>query len=104
MCPAFCLTDYKVQSQTLSEAVVDLKVDKTIKNRDPHRLFSSFNVQVSRIGSLNYLHLLQPIEMSDLNFQPHPDMLSEMSRLQTLEKETVERWESELKLKLITNV
>jgi hypothetical protein len=27
MCPAFCLTDYKVQGSTLSAAILDLKDD-----------------------------------------------------------------------------
>ncbi|KAN0069634.1 hypothetical protein V8E54_011940 [Elaphomyces granulatus] len=61
-----------------------------------HRRFYSFIPQLSRIRSLDGLHLLQPIQMSDLNLQPHEDMLSEMSRLQTLEGQTLESWESEL--------
>jgi len=96
MCPAFSLTDYKVQSQTLSEALLDLGEDNSIKSRDPHRKFCSFIVQLSRIQSLDGLHLLRPIQMSDLNLKPHPDMLSEMSRLEALEKLTLESWESEL--------
>jgi hypothetical protein len=96
MCPAFSLTDYKVQSQTLTEALLDLRDDKTIRGRDPHRKFCSFIVQLSRIRSLDGLHLLQPIQMSDLNLQPHEDMLSEMARLKSLESQTLESWETEL--------
>ena len=75
MCPAFSLTDYKVQSQTLTEALLDLRDDNSIRVRDTHRKFCSFIVQLSRIRSLHGLHLLQPIQMSDLNLQPHEDML-----------------------------
>ena len=96
MCPAFSLTDYKVQSQTLTEALLDLRDDNSIRGRDTHRKFCSFIVRLSRIQSLRGLHLLQPIQMSDLNLQPHEDMLSEVSRLQTLESQTLESWESEL--------
>jgi hypothetical protein len=46
-------------------------------------------VQLSRIKSLDGLHLFQCIQMSDLNFQPHPDMLAEMSRLQKLQEQTL---------------
>jgi hypothetical protein len=98
MCPAFCLTDYKVQGQTLAEAVLDLKDDNTIRGRDSHRKFCSLYVQLSRIKSLDRLHLFQCIQMSDLNFQPHPDMLAEMSRLQTLQEQTLEKWEAELQI------
>ena len=99
MCAACCLTDYKAQGQTLAEAVFDLKNDNTIRGRDTHRKFCSFYVQLSRIQSLDRLHLFQPIQMSDLNFLPHEEMLTEMSRIQALSNQTLETWESEMQIK-----
>ena len=92
MCAAFSLTDYKVQSQTLTEAVLDLKEDSTIKGQSAHYKFCSKYVQLSRLQSSQRLHLLRPIQMSDVSFQPHSDLLSEMDRLRTLETQTLAAW------------
>ncbi|GFF24605.1 hypothetical protein IFM58399_00725 [Aspergillus lentulus] len=43
MCPASCLTDYKVQGSTLSAAILDLKDDPTIRGQDHHRKYCSTN-------------------------------------------------------------
>ena len=92
MCPAFCLTDYKVQSLTLSKAILDLKDDHTTKTRDSHNKFCSFNVQLSRLQSSNGVHLLRKIEMKDLEFRPHNGLVAEMERLHRLEQETRASW------------
>jgi hypothetical protein len=92
ICSAFSLTDYKVQSQTLTEAVLDLKEDSTIKGQTAHYKFCSKYVQLSRLKSSRRLHLLRSIQMSDVNFQPHTGLLSEMERLQTLETQTLSAW------------
>lgn len=47
MCPAFCLTDYKVQGSTLDSAILDLKDDPMIRGRDRHQKFCSTYVQLS---------------------------------------------------------
>ena len=94
MCAAFSLTDYKVQGQTLTEAVLDLKDDSSIGGQDEHRKFCSRIVQLSRLRTSAGLHLLRHIEMSDVCFQPHPDLLLEMDRLQTLEAQTLAAWEN----------
>jgi hypothetical protein len=96
MCAAFSLTDYKVQGQTLTEAVLDLKDDSSIGGQDEHRKFCSRIVQLSRLRTSAGLHLLRHIEMSDVCFQPHPDLLLEMDRLQTLEAQTLAAWENTL--------
>jgi hypothetical protein len=36
LCPAFCLTDYKVQGVTLKSAILDLKDDPTLHGLDRH--------------------------------------------------------------------
>lgn len=92
MCPAFCLTDYKVQGSTLDSAVLDLRDDPAIRGRDRHQKFCSTYVQLSRLRTCEGLHLLQEIEMKDLQFEPDPRILAEMQRLQDLEKVTLGVW------------
>jgi len=41
MCPAFSLTDYKVQGSTLITAVLHLKDDPTAKGQDGHKKYCS---------------------------------------------------------------
>jgi hypothetical protein len=93
MCPAFCLTDYKVQGSTLTPAIIDLKNDPTIRGVDHHRNYCSMYVQLSRLRSSKGLHLLQKLDMKDLQFAPDPRLLAEMQRLQELERDTIRRWE-----------
>ena len=50
-------------------------------------------VQLSRLRSSRGLHLLQKLDMKDLQFRPDPQLLTEMQRLQELEKETISAWE-----------
>ncbi|KAJ5198759.1 uncharacterized protein N7498_007876 [Penicillium cinerascens] len=95
ICPAFCLTDYKIQGTTLESAILDLKNDRKIRGQDAHRRFCSTYVQLSRLRSLAGLHLLQPIEMSDLQHAPDPQLLGEMQRLRALELNTLAAWQSD---------
>jgi hypothetical protein len=92
MCPAFCLTDYKVQGSTLASAVLHLKHDPSAKGQDGHKRYCSTYVQLSRLRSLEGLHLLQRITMEDLRFGSDGRLLSEMGRLATLEHETMTAW------------
>ena len=95
MCPAFSLTDYKIQGSTLTTAVLDLKDDPAVKGQDHHKKYCSINVQLSRLQSLDGLYLLQRIDMDDLRFRPDDRLLSEMKRLHTLEQETMIAWTRE---------
>ncbi|KAF8860613.1 hypothetical protein BDZ45DRAFT_800769 [Acephala macrosclerotiorum] len=92
MCPEFSLTDYKVQGSTLTTAVLDLKDDPTARGQDGHKKYCSTYVQLSRLRSLDGLHLLQRIEMEDLRFRPDDRLLVEMQRLKALERETIAAW------------
>ena len=92
MCPAFSLTDYKVQGSTLKTAVLDLKNDPTAKGQDGHKKFCSLYVQLSQLRSLNGLHLLQEIDMNDLRYHPHDSLIAEMERLRQLEQATIASW------------
>jgi hypothetical protein len=92
MCPAFSLTDYKVQVSTLTTAVLDLKHDPTARGQDGHKKYCSTYVQLSRLRSLHGVHLLQRIDMQDLQFQPDDQLKVEMARLYTLQQETMASW------------
>ncbi|KAJ5082332.1 hypothetical protein N7532_011375 [Penicillium argentinense] len=87
--------DYKVQGSTLASAILDLKDDPTIRGLDRHRKFCSTYVQLSRLRSSEGLHLLQRLDMKDLQFGPDPRLLSEIQRLQELEKQTMAAWEGD---------
>jgi hypothetical protein len=92
MCPAFSLTDYKVQGSTLTTAVLDLKHDPSARGQDAHKKYCSNYVQLSRLRSLEGLHLLQSITMEDLQFRPDERLLIEIQRLRGLERETIASW------------
>ena len=92
ICPAFSLTDYKIQGATLKTAVLDLKDDRSAKGQDMHKKFCSMLVQLSRPQSLDGLYLLQTLEMKDLRFRPHDALLAEMERLYKLEEEIIRVW------------
>jgi hypothetical protein len=53
---------------------------------DHHRKYYSTYVQLSRLQSSKGLPLLQKLNMKDLQFAPDPRLLTEMQRLQELEK------------------
>jgi hypothetical protein len=94
ICPAFCLTDYKVQGSTLTSAILDLKDDPTLRGLDRHRKYCSTYVQLSRLRSSTGLYLLRRLEMEDLQFTPDSQLIFEMRRLQRLEQETIRTWEA----------
>ena len=91
MRPAFSLTDYKVQGSTLMTAVLDLKDNPTSKG-DHHKKYCSTYVQLSRLRSLDGLHLLQRIDMDDFRFRSDIQLLSKMERLGRPEQETMIAW------------
>jgi hypothetical protein len=92
MSPALCVTDYKVQGSTLNSAILDLKDDLIIRGRDRHQKFCSTYVQLSRLRTRKGLHVLQTIEMKDLQFGPDPRILAEMHRFKELQKGTLDAW------------
>jgi len=47
---------------------------------------------ISVLSTYKGLHLLEDIRSSDVSFKPHQDLVTEMSRLQALEIQTVARW------------
>jgi hypothetical protein len=92
MCPAFCVTDYKVQGSTLATAILDLKVDHSTRGMSGHRKYCSANVQLSRLQTSEGLNLLRKLEMKDIQFSPDPRLVAEMERLRELQKKTIAAW------------
>jgi hypothetical protein len=92
MCPAFSLTDYKIQGSTLTIAVLDLKDDPTTKGQSEHKKYCSLYVQLCRLRSSDGLHLLRKISIEDLRFRPDNGLLAEMERLHLLEQQTIAAW------------
>ena len=77
----------------LTAAILDLKHDRAVKGQNSsHIKYCSTYVQLSRLHSLDRLHLLQKIDMNDIQFQPHPQLLIEMERLKVLEQKTILAW------------
>ena len=89
LCPAFFLTQYKVQGLSLKIAVLDMKAEPC---RAKHERYTSNNVLLGRLETSEGVYLLQRIEMSDLLYRPGPPLLTEIKRLRELEKETLSRW------------
>ena len=89
LCPAFCLTQYKVQGLSLKIAVLDMKAEP---RRTNHERYTSNNVLLGRLETSKGVYLLQRIEMSDLLYKPDPRLLAEINRLRVLERETLSRW------------
>jgi hypothetical protein len=92
MCSVFSLTDCKVQGLTLTTAVLYLKDDPTAKGQDGYREYCSMYVELSRLRSLDGLHLLQEVDMNDFLFRLNNCLLAEMERLCALEQETIAAW------------
>ncbi|KAN0078831.1 hypothetical protein V8E54_005344 [Elaphomyces granulatus] len=94
LCPAFYLTDYKVQGKTLSKGVVDIKDDPSIKFQDSHRKFCSRNVQLTRFTTFDDVYLLERIQLKDVSFKPHEKLIQETKRLHGLQDATLSTWSS----------
>ena len=92
MCSVFSLTDCKVQGLTLTTAVLYLKDDPTAKGQDGYMEYCSMYVELSRLRSLDGLHLLQKIDMNDLRFRSHDGLMAETERLRQLEQATIASW------------
>jgi hypothetical protein len=89
--PAFALTEYKVQSSTYGNAVLDLR--RQFKPREAeafHKEYCTINVQLSRLRTRKGVHLLQPISLSDLDIRMHPLLYKEDRRLQQLAAVTMQ--------------
>ncbi len=100
MCPAFSPTDYTVQDSTLTAAVLDLEDNSSAKGQDGHKKYWSIYVQLSRLQSLDGLHILQSIDMEDLRFRPDDRLLIEIERHKANERKTIAAWVDQMILDL----
>ena len=78
MTPAFALTEYKALGSTYQNAVLDLaRYSKAHGEDASHKRYCSNYVQLTRLGLLEGVHLLQPITFSDLDNKPHHQLRDE---------------------------
>ena len=69
--------------------IFTMTLGPSAKGRDSHHKLLSRYVQLSRLHSLHGVHLLQKIDMKDLQFRPDDRLLAEMERLKKLEQSTL---------------
>jgi hypothetical protein len=91
--PAWAITDYKVQGATYDSIIVDLhRRDNNRKDSVSHKRYCSVYVQLSRVKSLQGLHLLQPVTLNDLNGKPDKLLVQEDERIAQLARSTEIAW------------
>lgn len=99
--PAFAMTEYKVQGASFKTAVLDLHWPDGTERGDEadwrHKRFFSVYVQLSRLETLDGVHLLQPIQFADIDNKPHPDpaLVRFSARLDELSEQTLKQWTAE---------
>ncbi len=91
----FALIEYKVQGTTFDNTIVDLK-RQSKGGIGMHKQFCSTYVQLSRLYSFTGLRLLQPIDITDINNQPHSRLHDEDLRLDNISHTTSDSWEKEI--------
>jgi hypothetical protein len=77
--PAYAITTYKCQGKTLSHGVIDLLPPPYSKSD-----LANVYVPISRFTCRDKMAILRPFPRSILNQKPHPDMVSELKRMQNL--------------------
>ena len=83
--PAFSLTVHKVQGLTLKRMILGSWSTKDYKAPS-----QSYDVMLSRVCELNSLVLLKKLKFAQVKrFIPSDDFISEMNRLEVLEKATI---------------
>ena len=92
MTPGFAVTDYKVQGATFQTAVLDLRRGSKSDGMVLHKRFCSTYVQLSCLQSLQGVHLLEKIELEDINNKPHPRLEEAANKLDELSDSTLSCW------------
>ncbi|CAF1545855.1 unnamed protein product [Didymodactylos carnosus] len=87
--PAYSITTYKSQGQTIPKIVVDLVFPPGCKPQ-----VAAAYVPISRVKKLDDLILLRSFPLSALRVNPNQDLLEELDRLDQLDKITKRRFES----------
>jgi hypothetical protein len=84
----FAITDWKSQGKTYVSAILDLKSG----SRGGHQQWTSYNVQLGRVKTLDGVWLRDEVSLADFNHKPDPQLQAEMSRLQLLQERTLAIW------------
>jgi hypothetical protein len=84
--PAYAVTDYRCQGDTLPSVVVDLRRPPT-GTPDPAAAY----VAISRVTSITGLAILRDFKLSDISGPGKPGLRAETARLEELERETIQR-------------
>ena len=96
--PGFAITDFKSQGRSVDKAIVDIRINQAnSRPRKPgvnHKHYTSLNVQLGRIRSLDRLWLREPIQLADVQSKPDPALHVEVERLRGLEEQTIRLWTS----------
>ena len=96
--PAFAITNYKSEGETIPSGILDLKISSTktdtSRPKINHKHYTSLNVQLGRITSLAGLWLREPIQLSDVQYKPDPALQVEVDRLAALDQSTIKVWSS----------
>jgi hypothetical protein len=91
--PAWAVTDYKVQGTTCNAVTLDLHRGKTSKKgASGHNIHCSSYVQLSRVRTIQDVHLLQRVTLEDLNAKPDQLLSREEQRLADLARATDIAW------------
>ncbi|CAF1401813.1 unnamed protein product, partial [Adineta steineri] len=76
--PAYCITTHKSQGQTLSKAVIDLKLPNETED------IAAVYVPLSRFQRLIDVAILRPFDYEVLRIKPSKSQLAEIERLDKL--------------------
>ncbi|CAF4508019.1 unnamed protein product [Didymodactylos carnosus] len=87
--PAYAITTHKSQGQTMAKIIVDL-VYLTSKNAET----ASAYVPLSRAKRLEDLAIYRPFPYKSLLIQPTSDQTNELRRLETLNTQTLDRYQN----------
>ena len=78
--PAFALTTHKCQDKTLESGVIDIEPPPYVKPD-----LAQTYIPISRFTGSETVAVLRPFPCSILNQKPHPDMIAELQRLQSID-------------------
>ncbi|KAJ3454832.1 hypothetical protein MRS44_013432 [Fusarium solani] len=94
--PAFVLTDYKAQSKTFVEVLLELRGNRMTNGQPSKCDFTSLYVQLSRCRTLQGIKLLSPVRPQDfIGNKLDQNIIDAMQRLTDLAAETRRLFESQ---------
>lgn len=91
----FAITDYKYQGSMFGSLVLDLRFPIQ-RGMDQHKKWTSMNIQLGRLRTLARVWLREPITLANVSGSPYTDLQVELSRLESLEEQTIGMWNKSL--------